>query len=348
MAKINIICGYACLAAAFLLLAACHGRKQGQAKAVPEGADSVYRSEALKRVTDSIRRHPDSSRLYYERGNMLFVMKEYKLAGKDIRKAIDLNPLKADYYIALGEIELTADSLEDAAAAFRRAVRVDPDNPMGRLQLSFVLLQQKKYQATIRQADSVIRLDPRLPQAYGLQAQAYQALGDTVAALHIMQKAVKLAPGNYDALMALGDLLLRRTDSAALLYYRRAAEADTTQAEPLYCIGLFYERAGNSSRAVQAYRDCIDRDAYYLDAYLRMGKIYEGQNQWKKALKIFTLAIRVSPASSEVYNHLGLCEEKLGNFRAAMDEYENALALKQTNRKAAEGLARVKAHQTQP
>jgi tetratricopeptide (TPR) repeat protein len=332
------------MAAAVLLLAACHGRQRQAAGR----ADSLYQSRALKKVTDSIRRYPDSPGLYFERGNMLFTMKEYELAGKDIRKAIDLNPMKADYYIALGEIEITSDSLQDAAVAFRKALLLAPQNTTARLQLAFVLFNGKKYPSVIRQTDSLIRQDPRLAQAYGLQSQAYQAMKDTVKALHVMRKAVQLAPGNYDALMALGDLLLRRRDSFCLEYYRRAAVADTIQGEPLYCIGLFYQGAGNRAAAIQAYRDCIDRDAYYTDAYLRLGTIYEEQNAWEKAVKVFTLAIRVSPTSSPAYYHLGLCHEKLGDMAGAREEYENALALKPSNKEAAAALERMKNSQPQP
>jgi tetratricopeptide (TPR) repeat protein len=337
------------MASAMLLLAACHGRqKQAVSGQLTARVDSLYQSKALKKVTDSIRRYPDSPGLYFERGNMLFTMKEYELAGKDIRKAIDLNPMKADYYIALGEIELTSDSLQNAALAFGRALALAPGNTMARLQLAFVLFNEKKYPAVIRQTDSLIRQDPKLAQAYGLQSQAYQAIKDTVKALQVMQEAVKFAPGNYDALMALGDLLLRRRDSSCLGYYRGAALADTTQGEPLYCIGLFYEQAGHRAGAIQAYRACIDRDAYYTDAYLRLGKIYEGQNEWKKALKVFTLAIRVSPTSSPAYYHLGLSHEKLGDTAGAREEYENALALKPSNKEAAAALERMKKNQPKP
>jgi tetratricopeptide (TPR) repeat protein len=341
MGKTNIFFRYGCLAGlALLLLAACH---QGTRR--PETtprSDSVFHSGMLKDLTDSIGRFPDSSRLYFERGGRLYVMKEYELAGKDIQKAIDLDPMKTDYYIALGEIQLSGGKTGEAAKAYRRALVLAPDNLMARLQLSYVLFQQKHYGLVVHQTDTLLLQDPKMAQAYGLQSQAYQALQDTARALRVMRKAVKLAPANYDALMAMGDLLLKGGDSAALTYYRRAAKADTTQGEPLYGMGLFYQRQSRPGEAISAYKACIGRDAYYLDAYLKLGGIYENENAWKKALKIYNLAIQVSPASSDVFYHRGRCYEKLHHPKAAISDYENALDLKDTNGDARQALNRLK------
>lgn len=323
----------------FLLGAGCRGG--GGSKTATARGDSVLHSEMLRRVTDSIHRYPDSSQLYFERGGLLYVMKEYELAGKDIEKAISLDPLKTDYYISLGEIAMADGALPRAEHAYRKALQLDASSMMARLQLTYVLIQQQQYHQALEQADSLLKQDDGIVQAYGLKAQALEALKDTAGALGLLKKAVTLAPGNYDALMATGDLLLRSGDTAALGFYRRAALADTTQGEPLYCIGLVEERSGSTGRAVDAYKACITRDAYYLDAYLRIGAIREQENDWKDALKIYTLATKIDPTSAEAFYHRGVSEEKLNRLAEAKSDYRDAVDLKGDHQAARAALERL-------
>lgn len=327
---------------------ACHnpGKNAHSETVAAQNSDSLFQSERLKKLTDSIRQFPDSSNLYFERGGMLYVMKEYALAGKDVQKAIDLDPMRVDFYIALGEIQITENNFSNAVNAFKKALQLDPKNLMARLQLCFSLFNQKDYGGTIREADTLLKTDPRVARAYGIQSQAYEALKDTVKALVVMKKAVELAPNDYNALMAMGDLLLRHHKDSALQYYERAKVADTTQGEPLFCIGLYYMQKNEPRKAINAYKACITRDAFYLDAYLNLGKIYENENDWQNALNVYNLATRISPTSSEAFYHRGLCFEKLNNIKAAVNDYENALDLKSTNTEAKAALARLKKNNT--
>lgn len=332
---------------ALFFLSACHNKSGNKNSTASEAisvshSDSLFQSERLKSLTDSINKFPDSANLYFERSGMLYVMKEYDLAGKDIQKAINLNPMRVDFFIALGEIQITENHFPLAADAFRKALTLDPKNRMARLQLCFSLFNQKDYHGTILETDTLLKMDSHIAQAYGLQSQAYEALKDTAKAFALMKKAVDLAPDSYDALMAMGDLLLRHHSDDALQYYERAKVADTTQGEPLFCIGLFYTQKNEPQKAIAAYKACIGRDAFYLDAYMNLGKIYENENDWQNALKVYNLATQISPTSSEAFYHRGLCFEKLNNIKAAINDYENALDLKSTNAEAKAALARLK------
>lgn len=331
--------GYVSALLFFFMLASCHDSQRHAPSGT--GTDSVFHSQLLQGVTDSIRRYPDSSRLYFERGGLLYVMKEYELAAKDIQRAIALDPLKSIYYISLGEIKLAGNDYSGAAGAYRRAALLDPDNLMARLQLAYVYIQQKDYPGALAQTDTLLKQDDRVAEAYGLRAQAFEGMKDTARALDILKKAVSLAPGDYDALMAVGDILMKKGNTAALSYYRRARKADTTQGEPLYCMGLFHEAKGDISDAIAAYKACIERDAYYLDAYLKLGPIYEHEKDWVNALKVYNLATKIDPTSSVAFYQRGVCHENLKNLQAARNDYLDALSLKKDNREARTALDRL-------
>jgi tetratricopeptide (TPR) repeat protein len=310
--------------------------------AATPGIDSLYQSQMLIRLTDSIQKYPDRAQLYFDRGGVLYVMKAYALAEKDVKKAIALDARQPTYYEALGEIRLSEDSLSEAVKAYRDALQLEPALVTARLKLAYVLFQQEQYRETINQTDTLLHQDARLAKAYGLRSQAYQALGDTVRALKYMQKAVELSPDDYDALMALGDMLRDDLNKDARTYYRRAARLDTTQAEPFYAIGQLWEALGNSDSAVASYRACIARDAYDLQAYMGLGKLYEKQQDWQEALKVFILASKVGPSDPDIFYHRGLCHEKLHQVEAALHDYENAIALPGSHKDAQAAVNRLR------
>lgn len=303
--------------------------------------DSVYHSERLSQLTDSIQKHPDSAKLYYERGALLYITKDYPRAKKDLQQAILLDPLESAYFTALGQLFLSQHFLDSARLNFYKAIAIDHSNSRARLQLAYTLLNQEKYQAAILQTDTLLAKNPELTQALGLQSQAYEALGNKKKALQIMRKVMKLPPVSYNALMRMGDLLLDQNKPEAVYYYKKAAAVDSTAAEPYYCMGLLYEQQNEDKEAITAYNQCIEKDIQYYKAYLKLGKLYEKGKDWKKAGEIFNLAIKINPASSEAYYHRGLAREKMNQKEAAVRDYEQALIFNEDNKLAKAALNRL-------
>ena len=326
------------------LLNACHSRPPRQLNASEQ--DSAYKAETLAHLNDSIQQHPDSAHLYFERGGLYYVMKQYDLAGKDLQQAIRMQPLEANYFYALGDIYLALNRLDSAQQAYGMAVRLRPDFRKARLQVAYLDLQLGHPRQVLDQTDTLLHLDSTLAEAYGLQSQALQQLHDTSQAIRIMQRAVSLAPGNYDALMALGDLMAAHQPRQALGYYRQAAQADSTQGEPWYGMGLVYQQMNLSSQAEQAFRHCIQTDPYYIKAYMMLGRRYQSQKDWKMAQEVFNLASKMNPTDAEAFYERGYCEEQLQEYGLAKMDYNQALSLKDSLTLAQEGLNRIQAHQT--
>ncbi len=320
-------------------LVSCHFHKDSSSEnKQAKGPDSAFHSQMLSRLTDSIRQHPDNASLYFERGALHYVTKDYQAAKKDLRKAILLDPLKSAYYTALGQLFLSQHFLDSARNNFYKALAIDSADNRARLQLAYVLLDQKNYRASILQTDTLLAQDPQITQALGVQSQAYEALGNKKKALEIMEKVMKLPPVSYNAYMRMGDLLLDQNKREAITYYRKAALLDSNAAEPYYCIGLLYERQNENKKAITAYSTCISKDVQYEKAYLRLGKLYEKNKDWEKAREIFNLAIKTNPASSEAYYHRGLAHEHLDEKQLAIRDYEQAIIFNENNQPAKEAL----------
>jgi chemotaxis protein methyltransferase CheR len=96
-------------------------------------------------------------------------------------------------------------------------------------------LDEGRYDVADEQARQAIRLDPLVAEAYAVAGRAAVAVGDDVAALEPLRKAVFLEPGCAEAHFTLAGVLQRTGQAAAAAASYRAAGAAvvTTNAERL-------------------------------------------------------------------------------------------------------------------
>lgn len=315
--------------AAFLMLTACNNHPA--ARVTDAKADSILHTAAIFPFSDSIKQFPDSPRYYFARSSLLYSIRQYELSKLDLEKAIGLNPREPAYYYGLGEVNMAAGKPSAAKNNFEQALVLNPKNVQIRLELASALFRLKNYPLALSELDTLLSLDPGVPEANGLKSQIYQELRDTAGAITQLRTAISKAPANFEALMALGDLLREQGKAEALQWYQKAFGTDTTRAEPLYGEAQFYESAGKSADAVKLYRRCIDIDQYFTDAYISLGNIYKTRGDWKKAWDIFNLATKAVPTCSEAFYQRGVCSEKRNNPRQAVEDYNEALALDKNN-----------------
>ena len=59
-----------------------------------------------------------------------------------------------------------------------------------------------------------------------------------------------------------------------------------------------------------------------------MGFIYLAEDSLKQAYKYFNYSVKVKPQYAEGYYYRGICEDELGNRDQALDDIDEAIALK--------------------
>lgn len=82
-------------------------------------------------------------------------------------------------------------------------------------------------------------------------------------AAEVLRGAVKAAPGNSDAWLAMGNSLVAHSDGlltpAALYAFRRAARADPDAPGPPFFLGLAFARSGRYAEARSLWMDLLER-----------------------------------------------------------------------------------------
>jgi protein O-mannosyl-transferase len=144
---------------------------------------------------------------------------------------------------------------EEAIAHFRRAMTINPSDPMSELNVAAYEQEHGQWEQAIAGDQAVLRMT----SDRGLQATAYSNLGTAYRELHdyphareSFQAAVNLAPAAAQAWLGLGLLEQKRGDlKQAVADYGRAASFEPTDVEYLL-LGQALEKAGRLEEAKAA------------------------------------------------------------------------------------------------
>lgn len=123
-------------------------------------------------------------------------------------------------------------------------------------------------------------------------------------------------------------------DSAAI-----PGTATAPSAEPsLYLKGLTFLDTGQNAEAVETLRQAVEHDPNDAAAYGKLGVAYATLKQYKEAVVVFKLAIRIKPGvvDSEDYYHLSRAYTALEKFPLALEAIKLALLIKRAEQVNAE------------
>ena len=104
-----------------------------------------------------------------------------------------------------------------------------------------------------------------------------------------------------------------------------------TKVLKLFNLGVYYQKQGNTVKAIEEYGRVLDLDPDDIEAHNNLGVIYKEQNDLDKAEMHFTHVISLNPAMDEAHNNLGLIYYLKGNQRGAVSEFQKALELNPDN-----------------
>ena len=106
----------------------------------------------------------------------------------------------------------------------------------------------------------------------------------------------------------------------------------------LYLKGLTFLDSGQNAEAVETLRLAVERDPNDAAAYGKLGVAYATLKQYKEAVIVFKIAIRMKPAivDAEDYYHLSRAYIALEKFSLALDAIKLALYIKRADQVNAE------------
>lgn len=164
-----------------------------------------------------------------------------------------------------------------------------------------------------------IELDPKRAIAYSTLALTYEELGNLRLAGESYERAVKVAPQNFDVQNAYAVFLCRqnRFDEAARYFDRAVSIPENDNAEIMLTnAGVCMAQKPDLARAEAYFRHALERRPNYGEALLQMSLLMHEQQDYLKARAFLQRFLGANVPSASVL-YLGVrIEEKLGDDRA--------------------------------
>jgi Flp pilus assembly protein TadD len=232
--------------------------------------------DALAELTEAQREHPEDARVHNFRGIVLVRLGKNDEAATAYREAIRLDPQMEDAYRNLGFLKWNEHELEPAREVLDRAVQLSPNDSFAHYYLGRVLLDEQVYARAIREIESSAVPLPA-DTSFSIQlATAHIALGNKYQARKVLEQIATIPLDDQQSIhVASLFLALRENDSAI----RIIQKLSTTPSTPenlwrQFDLALTYLLAGNYGKA-------ITQAEYYQHALMRGdANAYESAEAW--------------------------------------------------------------------
>lgn len=296
---------------------------------------------ALEDISEQIKKEPKNASLYYKRGQLYRQLELDSLALIDFQSAVDRDSTKAEYFSAIGDLLFEHKDISGSIKWIQRAVFLNPDDEIAHLKMGKLFMFTEDYPKAFAEINTVLRTNVYNAEAYFLKGMCYKGMKDTAKAISSFQTAVQTEPRYVDAHMQLALIYEAKKDPVALKYFENAYRADSTDLEPLYGQGMFWQNQGKYAEAKKVFQRIISIDRSYPRSYYNIGWMLLQEDSTEKAARQFTIAIQEKPDYYQAYYNRGLCYEIQGDHAKAKEDYNQSLTFNPDYEDCKKALARV-------
>ena len=227
---------------------------------------------------------------HFERGVQLERAGDFAGARAAYEQALAIAPGRVDALSNLGAVWLRLGRASEAAASFRKALATRPDLIQVRFFLGLALYQSGQFAGARTELGKVLAAQPGEARALHLDALCLLKLDRLDEGVRLLER-VLAAPGAPN------------TQAAVTLATAYISLGELDKAEALL--------AGRSSPAVQ----------------LAQGALLNARNRHREAEGVLVAAREADPQLPSVHNQLGYTRMLLGDYVAAVEDFEKELAI---------------------
>ncbi len=220
--------------------------------------------------------------------------------------------------------------------------RYRPDT-VAHMQQGIKFLRAKQLDQSRSQFETVIKMEPSIPDAYNNIGLSYAYENKVDKAIQYYRKALDIEPLYVPALNNLG-LVLYSTGKAeeALYYWRLCLKISGGQEPELHYYAANAMRdVGQKKEARENYLIAIKLDPSHAAAHSGLAALDLSEGRLDEAFAEVNKAIKLKPDSAFSNYHLGLIEERRHNVAAAIKAYETSLKYETVSKYAQETKNRI-------
>ena len=219
---------------------------------------------------------PRSTRLRTNLGVEYFNLGLYKEAEKEYRQALASDPAgpnTAYEYLNLGAALYWQGKKKEAAEAYCKAIKFNPDSPLGYWFMANILYVDGQNKKAISLYKEAVKLAPTNATYWLNLGNAYEKDKDYKEAVKAYKKALEAYPFFFEARINLGiDYFRQGLFKEAFNEYREALKLNPESPEAYYNIGNVNAAIGDTEKAKEFWGEALKKDPNYAPAKKKLEK----------------------------------------------------------------------------
>jgi tetratricopeptide (TPR) repeat protein len=242
---------------------------------------------------------PDSAKLYLE-------------------KTIACSSDYVDAYIILAKLYAEDEQYEEAESTYKYLISNNPRNAKGYSGLGLILLKMTRYDHAIVEYEKGISVDPNDASIYHGLGFVYEEMDEFAKAESLYEIAHKLDPENYTIMYALAGVYLENGKcEAAIPLLEEIEKLYPEDREVTLSLADAYYDCRDYSEALQKYLLLKPHLPDNSSFYLKIGKCYEGLEQYDNAAAYLDTAIEKSDNKLIPFYHIINMYIRIKDFQRA-------------------------------
>ncbi|MFZ6692466.1 tetratricopeptide repeat protein [Undibacterium sp. SXout20W] len=197
-------------------------------------------------------------------------------------------------YLAIAFFE--SKQFDDAEAAGKKAVSLQPSNPGFLLSLGGILNSQEKFAEALNYLEQVIELEPFSIMGNNNLGNAYSALGRTQDAINCFLRALKYGAGH------------------GLIHNNLA---------------IAYSSLRQQQEAINSFERAIEIEPDLVSAYPSLINLYSDTGRVKDAINLSVATLAKWKSNSRIWSAYGNAQQKANQLDGAIESYMQALSFEE-------------------
>ena len=290
---------------------------------------SGHMQEAEKICNSILSVYPDQSRCLHILGIIAHADRDYEKSEYFIKRAILIDPEEPVYYKSLGKVLMDQGELKNAVLSYHKTVELKPDCAEAYFYLGSIYNELNEPDTSIAFYEKVLQIDPGFYEACYNMGNIYYSRDDPEKAIQCYQRAIDIKPDFYEALHNLGvSYQYLENADLAIAAFKKTLQIKPDYAEAYYNMGNALHAKGLDHEAIFSYQQAIGIKTDYVAAYHNLGKIFYGLGMQNQSMSCYKKAVKLKPDHTDVLYDMGLLywdQYQLDNMIAC---YEKALMIK--------------------
>jgi Flp pilus assembly protein TadD len=253
---------------------------------------------------------------------------QWESAAKELREAASLRPDRAPVWLDLGNAELQLDRLDEAQAAYDKALALDKRLADAHLAMGQLQDLRGNYAGALVHLSRAVRLDSDDTRYQMALAHHYLTRGEATKARVAFEGLARTAASEADRAYAKSMLALLNHEGKRMLAELKHADALRPGAYDdgveQAAIALFDQKQYADARTLLDM--LLARPHPSPELMLAAARTASRLEQWAEAESLLRRSVKARPENSEAWFQLGRVLSERGDLAGAIDAYRSSLA----------------------